>query len=114
MRILFVEDNQGLADAFAALATHLGHVPDVAYDGHTALSLASTTLYDAIFLDIGLPDIDGRALCLRLRTASENAQTCVVAITGRTNLSASEIAPFDGYLLKPVTRETLEAVINNC
>jgi len=114
MRILFVEDNRGLADAFAALASYLGHDPDVAYDGQTALLLASTTLYDAIFLDIGLPDMDGGTLCLRLRSASENAQTTVVAITGRANLSESEIAPFDGYLLKPVTRETLEAVIAGC
>jgi len=114
MRILFVEDNPGLADAFAALASYLGHQPEVAYDGQSALDLANTTLYDAIFLDIGLPDIDGRELCRRLRATSTNAQTCVVAITGRTNLSPSEVAPFDGYLIKPVTRETLEAVINNC
>jgi two-component system OmpR family response regulator len=113
MQILFIEDDPRLADAFAALASDLGHRADVAYEGQTAMRLTAGKVYDTIFLDIGLPDIDGRELCQLLRAASMNAHACVVAVTGRANLSDAELASFDGYLLKPVTRETMESAIKN-
>ncbi|MDR5777759.1 MULTISPECIES: response regulator [unclassified Caballeronia] len=114
MLILFVEDDSRLADAFGALANDLGHRAEVAYDGATALKLIANTVYDAIFLDLGLPDIDGRHLCQQLRDASRNSQACVVAITGQADLSEQDLVQFDGYLLKPVDREALEAVISGC
>jgi DNA-binding response OmpR family regulator len=114
MRILFIEDDPRLADAFAALAASIGHDPEVAYDGQSALALTAANAYDAIFLDIGLPDADGRELCQQLRKASKSAQACVVAVTGRANLSAEELSAFDGYLLKPISQEALENAINGC
>ncbi|WP_193788610.1 response regulator transcription factor [Caballeronia glathei] len=72
MRILFVEDEPPLADAFAAIAVSIGHDPDVAHDGQSALALTSANTYDAIFLDIGLPDGDGRELCRCLVGASKS------------------------------------------
>ncbi|WP_438390476.1 response regulator [Caballeronia sp. DA-9] len=114
MLVLFVEDDSRLANAFGALADDLGHRADVAYDGATALKLTAARVYDAIFLDLGLPDIDGRQLCQQLRDASRNAHACVVAVTGRSDLSEADLAPFDGYLLKPVNREALKAVISSC
>lgn len=114
MQVLFVEDDPRLADAFAALADDLGHRADVAYDGKTALELTASNVYDAIFIDVGLPDIDGRELCRQLRDTSRNSHACMVAVTGRDDLSELELAPFDGHLLKPVNRNTMEAVINSC
>ncbi|CAN7600178.1 response regulator [Caballeronia sp. LjRoot29] len=113
MHILFIEDDPRLADAFAALASDIGHRADVAYDGQAAVNLIATKTYDTIFLDIGLPDIDGRELCRQLRAASVNAQACIIAVTGRADLSDAELASFDGYLLKPVTREAMESAIQN-
>lgn len=114
MRILFIEDDPRLADAFVALAASLGHEASSAGDGQHAIAMTSRNEYDAIFLDIGLPDADGRELCQRLRQAGTNQHACVVAVTGRANLTEDELAPFDGYLLKPVTGDTLEAAINGC
>ncbi|MDR5753126.1 MULTISPECIES: response regulator [unclassified Caballeronia] len=114
MRILFIEDDPRLADAFAALAASIGHEPEVAYDGQSALALTAANTYDAIFLDIGLPDADGRTLCQQLRAATPSAQACVVAVTGRANLSAQELDAFDGYLLKPISQEALEDAIKGC
>jgi DNA-binding response OmpR family regulator len=114
MRILFIEDDPRLADAFAALAASIGHDPEVAYDGQAALALITANTYDAIFLDIGLPDVDGRELCQELRAASRSDQACVVAVTGRADMSPEELESFDGYLLKPVSQESLEGAINGC
>ena len=113
MQILFIEDDPRLADAFAALANDIGHRADVAYDGQAAVNLIAAKTYDTIFLDIGLPDIDGRELCRQLRAVSANTQACVIAVTGRADLSDTELASFDGYLLKPVTREAMESAIKN-
>jgi CheY-like chemotaxis protein len=114
MRILFIEDDPRLADAFVALATSLGHEASAAYDGQEGIALTAANEYDAVFMDIGLPDVDGRALCRSLRHAGANQHTCVVAVTGRGDMTDEELAPFDGYLLKPVTAETLELAINGC
>lgn len=114
MLVLFVEDDSRLANAFSALADDLGHRADVAYNGATAMKLTAARVYDAIFLDLGLPDIDGRHLCQQLRDASRNSHACVVAVTGRADLSEEDLAPFDGYLLKPVSREALKAAISGC
>jgi len=114
MRILFIEDDPRLADAFAALAASNGHDAEVAYDGRSALALTGANAYDAIFLDIGLPDAEGRELCQRIRVASINANACVVAVTGHANLSGEELETFDGYLVKPILQETLEHAIRGC
>jgi DNA-binding response OmpR family regulator len=82
MRVLFVENDMRLCEAFRDLARSLGHDADVAYDGHQAMLLTRETRYDTIFLDIGLPDVDGRDLCRRLRAAGPSKLACVVAVTG--------------------------------
>lgn len=114
MRVLFVEDDVGLCDAFSALARASGHIADVAYDGTRALELASENCYDTIFIDIGLPDFDGRDLCKRLRAAGPSRLACVVAVTGDDSHRDSEQEQFDGYYLKPFTEEGFIAVLSAC
>ncbi|SAL06888.1 two component transcriptional regulator [Caballeronia arationis] len=82
MRVLFVENDTRLCETFRDLARSLGHLAAVAYDGHQAMLLTRENRYDTIFLDIGLPDADGRGVCKRLRAAGPSKLACVVAVTG--------------------------------
>ncbi|SAK83530.1 two component heavy metal response transcriptional regulator [Caballeronia fortuita] len=114
MRILFVENDTRLCDAFRDLAMSLGHVADVAYDGHEAMILATASRYDTIFLDIGLPDIDGRELCRQLRVVGPSRLACVVAVTGDERFTREPSLHFDGMFLKPFTEETFIAALGAC
>jgi two-component system copper resistance phosphate regulon response regulator CusR len=67
MRILLVEDDRRMADAVASFLRAAGWAVDAAGDGAGALRLAALADYDAVVLDLRLPDIDGLEVCRRLR-----------------------------------------------
>ncbi|WP_255503848.1 response regulator [Caballeronia sp. EK] len=114
MRVLFVENDMRLCEAFRDLARSLGHDADVAYDGHQAMLLTRETRYDTIFLDIGLPDVDGRDLCRRLRAAGPSKLACVVAVTGDARHVDELSDHFDGAYLKPLTEDGFKAALDSC
>jgi two-component system OmpR family response regulator len=114
MYVLFVEDDSNVAHAYAELAASLGHKADVAYCGGDAMRLSAATPYDAVFMDISLPDVDGRDLCRRVRAAGASRNTCIVAITGMAGLDERQLGDFDGFLAKPVRKDELESVIGAC
>lgn len=112
-RILLVEDHADVADSFLMLLHSLGHEVQVAPDGATAMEAARRYRPQVVFLDIGLPDMDGYevARCLR----AEYAQALrLIALTGygqeQDRRRALE-AGFDEHLVKPVDFNTLETVL---
>jgi two-component system, OmpR family, response regulator len=115
MLFLFVEDDKNVAHAFAELATSLGHRAEVAHSGGEALRMTGQTRYDTVFMDIGLPDIDGRKLCGYIRSAGASHDACIVAVTGHPNFrDDGKTGEFDGYLPKPVKASDLVDVIERC
>jgi two-component system, OmpR family, response regulator len=112
--VLFVDDDVRLCDAFRDLAEASGHSADVAYNGSDAMQLAGANRYDTIFLDINLPDVDGRDLCRRLRAAGPSRLACVVAVTGSREHDGIKQELFDGFFLKPFTEAGLRAALNAC
>jgi phosphoserine phosphatase RsbU/P len=112
LRILLVEDNPGdarlirehLADV-ASTAYHLTHAQDLA-DGLATLTTAATT-FDAVLLDLSLPDGEGLGNILRLR--AEAPQVPVVVLTGLDDedlaLQALQVGAQD-YLVKGRVRGT--------
>ncbi len=67
MHLLLIEDSQDLAANIGEFLESRGHALDYAADGLTGLHLAAVNSYDALILDLGLPGLDGLALCKRLR-----------------------------------------------
>jgi two-component system, OmpR family, response regulator len=108
MQILIIDDAPDSADGLAAVLTQLGHVPLVAYDMSSAFRLALENPYDVILFDVTLPDGDGRVLCERLRSEGASQDACMIAITGRVDLTGDDFASFDGYMHKPVTWPALK------
>jgi DNA-binding response OmpR family regulator len=111
MHVLLVEDNVDLAANVGEFLESRGYVVDYAADGVTGLHLAVTHRYDAVVLDLGLPGIDGLALCKRLR---EDARSDVPVLmltakdTERDKLTGFDLGA-DDYLVKPFSLAELHA-----
>jgi DNA-binding response OmpR family regulator len=58
MRLLLVEDEPEIQDFLKQPLANAGYEVDTAKDGRTAIQLASATKYDALIIDLGLPDQD--------------------------------------------------------
>ena len=67
MRILLVEDDTAMAQSIASFLRAAGYAVDAAADGASALRLIDFATYDAVVLDLRLPDMDGIEVCRRLR-----------------------------------------------
>ena len=102
MRVLFVEDDAGIADSAAAYLRKAGLAVDVAASGEEATYLAALNEYDVAVLDIRLPGIDGLEVCRRLRAASYPVR--ILMATARDTVE-DRIAGLDlgadDYVVKP-------------
>ncbi len=109
-RVLVVDDNIDAADALAMILRLKGHVTHCAYEPESALKSAVEFGPDMIFLDIGLPRMDGYEVAKRIR--ADNTAVRLVALTGygRGETEQARAAGFDAYLLKPLDFDELERV----
>lgn len=112
MRILLVEDDAALAPALQSYLHSKQFQTDLALDLAQARALAAVTHYQAVLLDLNLPDGDGLSLLPHLRQpAGEDAPT-VIAVTARDQVSdriRGLDAGADDYLVKPYDPEELLA-----
>ncbi|MEG0883342.1 MAG: response regulator, partial [Janthinobacterium sp.] len=113
-RVLVVDDNVDAADTLAAVLDMMGHATQVAHDGAQALAAAPQFLPDVIFLDIGLPGMNGYDVARLLRSEPCGQHAILVAVTGwgqdKDRQLASD-AGFDLHLTKPVDFYELDAVL---
>jgi CheY-like chemotaxis protein len=108
--VLFVDDFVETADSLAELASALGHQSTVAYSGETAISAANQRRFDVVFMDVTLPDMDGRDVCDAIREGLSSSAR-IFALTGHSELAEDEMRCFDGVLLKPLAIDDLERLL---
>jgi two-component system OmpR family response regulator len=110
MRVLIVEDEVKMAALTRRALREEGLLADVAITGADALWMAMTSNYDAIVLDVMLPDMDGFETCRRLR--AEDVWAPVLMLTARDSVE-DRVAGLDGgaddYVIKPVSFDELLA-----
>ena len=99
-RILVVDDNDAAAWGIGRLLELKGYSIDYAYDGEQALDTARSFSPNAIFLDIGLPDMDGHEVAAKLRASGYTG--ILIALTGYSMGEAEGGGNFDVHLVKPV------------
>jgi two-component system OmpR family response regulator len=102
MRILIVEDDKDLNRQLAEAFADAGYVVDKAYDGEEGHFLGDTEPYDAVVLDIGLPQMDGISVVERWRR--DGRKMPVLMLTARDRWSdkvAGIDAGADDYVAKP-------------
>lgn len=110
LRLLIVEDTDDVAGAVAGGLGQAGFACDIARDLAEARHLLDIQRYDAVVLDIDLPDGDGRSLLHRLRRRDDPVP--VLMLTAEFAVSARIGALNDGaddYLVKPFDLGELEA-----
>src|SRR6476619_2585723 len=110
MRVLIVEDEPNLGRQLRATLEGAGYAIDLATDGEDGHYLGSTESYDAVILDLGLPEVDGLTVLDRWR--KEGRKMPVLVLTARDSWSdkvAGLDAGADDYLAKPFQTEELLA-----
>ena len=78
MRVLIVEDEPNLRQQLQSTLEGAGYAVDTASDGEEGHFLGSTETYDAIVLDLGLPEIDGLTVLDRWRKEGRTAPVLVL------------------------------------
>jgi two-component system OmpR family response regulator len=110
MRVLVVEDEPNLLRQLRSALEGAGYAVDTASDGEDGHYLGSTESYDAVVLDLGLPELDGLTVLDRWRKAG--LAMPVLVLTARDSWSdkvAGLDAGADDYLAKPFQTEELIA-----
>jgi CheY-like chemotaxis protein len=115
-RLLVVDDNRDAAESMSMLLEMWGHEVVYAYDGPSALETAQQWQPEAVFLDIGLPGMDGYEVAERLRELPQAKDAVLVAITGYgqdDDRRRSQRAGIDHHLVKPVAPDALRNLIDS-
>ncbi|MCL1802211.1 MAG: response regulator transcription factor [Eubacteriaceae bacterium] len=102
MRVLLIEDEQGIAKPLAKILEKNGLPTDSVYDGLSGYIQAQKEIYDVIILDLMLPEMDGIEVLKRIRNA--DIHTPVLVLTAKDTLDDKiyglEIGA-DDYMSKP-------------
>ncbi|MDH3230322.1 MAG: response regulator transcription factor [Alphaproteobacteria bacterium] len=110
MRLLVVEDDPDLAGQLAEALREAGYAVDVTRDGEEAEFLGDTEPYDAVVLDLGLPNVDGMTILERWREGGRTMPVLILTARDRWSDKVAGIdAGADDYLAKPFRVEELLA-----
>jgi two-component system OmpR family response regulator len=102
MRILIVEDDKDLNRQLSEAFVDAGYVVDKAFDGEEGYFLGDTEPYDAVVLDIGLPQMDGISVVERWRRDGRKMPVLILTARDRWSDKVAGIdAGADDYVAKP-------------
>ncbi|MBK6308858.1 MAG: response regulator [Gemmatimonadetes bacterium] len=111
IRVLVAEDNMVNQIVAVSLLAHLGCTVDVASDGREAVQRWSDGVYDLIFMDIQMPEMDGLEATRHIRAAEDATHRVpIVALTANAMHEDRGVcleAGMDEHIAKPVTEEAL-------
>ena len=95
-KFLVVDDDLISRQALSLSLSKAFSRPDLAVDGDTALAQTSQHAYDAIFLDVQMPGMDGFELCGRIRASKLNRSTPIIFVTGQSDFDARARSTLSG------------------
>jgi PAS domain S-box-containing protein len=114
LSILVVDDNVDAGVLLAMLLEAGGHRAEVVHSGKDAVKKAGNGLPDIIFLDLGMPEMDGIETARHLRALPGGEKLFLVALTGwgqEKDRQRTREAGFDSHLVKPVDSAALVGVL---
>lgn len=115
-KILVVDDNEDAAESLAALLSINGHDTRMAHDGNNAVKVAEGFRPDIVFLDIGMPMLDGHETAKLIRQQPWGKEMVLVALTGwgqSEDRRRSKDAGFNHHLVKPADPEVVEKLLSS-
>jgi len=112
MRVLVVEDDENLNRQMVSALTEQGYAVDTALDGEEGHFLGESEPYDAIILDIGLPQMDGLSVLEAWRRGGKTTPVLILTARDRWSDKVQGIdAGADDYVAKPFHMEEVLARI---
>ncbi|HAT7956475.1 TPA: PAS domain-containing protein [Legionella pneumophila] len=116
--ILVVEDNAIAQTIAKSLLTQAGCDVDVVSNGEDALNYWKNKHYDLIFMDIGLPGMDGYQIthCIRSKEMPQNRHTPIIALTahvGDENKQRCIVSGMDAVLTKPLSFQSVNEILGS-
>jgi len=114
-RILMAEDNRVNQLVAERMLEALGYGVDIAGDGHEALAMLEVGEFDAVLLDLHMPEMDGWDAARAIRSmegpASELPILALSASVLPADIASSRAAGMDGHIAKPLRRDTLDEAL---
>jgi CheY-like chemotaxis protein len=113
-RILVVDDNKDAADSLAMLLRLQGHDVRVAHDGAAAIDVTKDYRPELVFLDLGMPGMDGYEVARRLRRQPGLETVKLAALTGwgqEEDRRRTSEAGFDHHFVKPPDPNAVEKLV---
>ena len=115
-RLLVVDDNSDAAEGLAMLLVAAGNDVRIAHDGLQCLHVAQAFRPEMIFLDLGMPRMDGWETAARIRAEAWGREMLLVALTGwgqPQDRDRTTAAGFDAHLVKPIGAAELLGLVND-
>jgi|SRR5687767_12681667 len=113
-RVLIIDDDIDAAHTLFMLLLEMGHAPAYATSGRAAIAQATKLRPEFVFLDIGLPDLDGSEVARQLRQTGGCEHALIIAVTGLGNEHRERMlqAGCDAYYVKPLDPKLLETFLS--
>jgi PAS domain S-box-containing protein len=113
-RALIIDDNRDAATTMSMFVEELGGSALATHDGASALAAIEAFQPDIVFMDIGMPGLDGYEVCRRIRQMPSQRHVVLVAVTGwgqaQDKRRALEVG-FDAHLTKPVDPDAVAQLL---
>jgi CheY-like chemotaxis protein len=111
LRVLVADDNALNQKLLRRLVTKVGHTVDVVSNGREAVAAVAQQAYDAVLMDVLMPEMDGlaaaEAICRRWPRGNRPRLIALTAMAGPGDQERCLRAGFDDYMSKPVRLEEL-------
>lgn len=115
LTVVVIEDNEDAADTLVLWLKEMGHEVQLARTGPEGVELVRRTRPDVVLCDIGLPGMDGVAVCAQVKQIPMS-QPVMVALTGwgmEADRRRTKNAGFDHHLVKPVAPDNLRQIMES-
>jgi signal transduction histidine kinase len=115
-KVLIADDNRDAADSMAMILGLSGYEVYVAHSGREALELTEQHRPEVVFLDIGMPDLNGYEVAAAIRRQPWGKKIYLLAVTGWGQSEDKEralAAGFDRHLTKPVDLDQVESLLRD-
>ena len=114
LKVLIVDDNADAAEMLSALMQIIGHSSEVAHDGERALQICAEFRPDVVFLDLGMPGMNGYEVAEHIQAGQSPTKPVLVALTGwgdESDRARTQAAGFQHHLIKPTSLEAVESLL---
>ena len=112
LSVLVVDDLADVRESLRDVTRRLGHVCNAVESAAGARPLLATTHFDAVLIDLEMPDTDGLELATEIREGGgPNTSSMLILISAAENQATGQVWPFDGFLQKPIDGHDLARLI---